>query len=100
MKYWIDLLIAGKSQQANIHFFSLRIDLNLAPTSYLLPFFIIIYIQHIKFLYVMKSFIIYLHITIYILLYMMEISGELITELSSIFCTGIGAILAYMFKIK
>jgi hypothetical protein len=31
---------------------------------------------------------------------MTNISGELIIGLSSIFCTGIGAVLAYVFKIK
>jgi hypothetical protein len=31
---------------------------------------------------------------------MMNISGELIIGLSSIFCTGVGAALAYVFKIK
>jgi hypothetical protein len=31
---------------------------------------------------------------------MMNISGELIIGLSSIFCTGIGAVLTYVFKIK
>jgi hypothetical protein len=31
---------------------------------------------------------------------MMDISGELIIGLSSIFCTGIGALLACVFKIK
>jgi hypothetical protein len=30
----------------------------------------------------------------------MNISGELIIGLSSIFCTGLGAVLAYAFRIK
>ena len=39
-------------------------------------------------------------IYIYLLLYMMNISGELIIGLSSIFCTGVGVALVYVFKIK
>jgi hypothetical protein len=39
-------------------------------------------------------------IHIYLVSYITNVSGELIIGLSSIFCTGIGVVLAYVFKIK
>jgi hypothetical protein len=42
-----------------------------------------------------KEIIFFLHISVYV-----NISGELIIGLSSIFCTSVGVFLAYVFKIK
>jgi hypothetical protein len=71
-------------------------DINffLAPTSYLF-FKYNIYATHII---LVSNEIIFIYI--YLILYMMNISGELIIGLSSIFCTGVLGALAHVFKIK
>jgi hypothetical protein len=46
-------------------------------------------------IFLINEIIFFLHIIVY-----MNISGELIIGLSSIFCTSVGVVLAYVFKIK